>query len=287
MQTKNTDKMKQWIEPEAERGCADLGVVWSSEQIYGCLHFGLSPLQQRQEAYARRLRKAVIMHGKYDSETAEDVIRCIRQDLGDESVATCVRVGNSHGKTAIHIAGWRGNISEIDMLLQHGASLDAMTSRGHTPLVFAVMQQRDDCVEYLLRLGARTKIIDKRNESVVACAVKCGLQEATIAKLQAAEAQDARQWIDFTDMPKEGKRRAMAWLGTLIFMPFHCDPKRLDGDNEREDAEKEEESAAVAPEEVERSIVEDGPHYTLRLLIRFSTHVTPPPVLPDTYEDKL
>ena len=57
--------------------------------------------------------------------------------------------------TSLHIATERGCVECIELLLQHGADIEAATSDGHTPLHVAVHNGRLSVVKCLLEKGAR------------------------------------------------------------------------------------------------------------------------------------
>jgi ankyrin repeat protein len=43
----------------------------------------------------------------------------------------------------------------VDLLVQHGADLQARNDKGQTPLDLAIEARADDTIELLVRLGAR------------------------------------------------------------------------------------------------------------------------------------
>jgi ankyrin repeat protein len=62
---------------------------------------------------------------------------------------------NRDGNTALHFAEWNGNIRVLEVLLSHGAELDAMNSAGVTPFDIAVSEGHEEAAELLSLTGPR------------------------------------------------------------------------------------------------------------------------------------
>ena len=71
--------------------------------------------------------------------------------------------GMKLSQTGLHYAARSDRIDIIDMLLSHGASIDAVDSTGQTPLNAAVEEQSLEAVAYLLDQGASMVRVDKCN----------------------------------------------------------------------------------------------------------------------------
>jgi hypothetical protein len=205
----------------------------SALDVQGCQHWGLSAMQQKQEQYARRLRKAVLFEG---ADTLARLLAGIRADLGPDSVSLCCRLGNSNGKCALHMAAWRGDTAAVTQLLGLGAKVNAITIRGQTALHFAVGKRRDDVVVLLLEKGAKTRIRTVKGETPVSLAHKCRLAEHVQARLVDAEAAE-EEWVDFEGFyrARAHRRLIMEQLGTIIYS--------AGGLPEEEEEEQEEASA--------------------------------------------
>jgi euchromatic histone-lysine N-methyltransferase len=57
-------------------------------------------------------------------------------------------------ETALHAAAAEGNLLILHVLIQSGANLDVINARLSTPLMEAVENDRNDCVDHLVRVGA-------------------------------------------------------------------------------------------------------------------------------------
>jgi len=104
------------------------------------------------------------------------------------------------GRTALikAIAHGTGHIAVMKMLLEKGADINAGDSEGMTPLMFAALHNKPDCLALLLSKGADADAKDQRGLTAVAYARKLGhtgmveaLENAEELKRAAAEA--ARQ----------------------------------------------------------------------------------------------
>jgi hypothetical protein len=199
-----------------------------SQDRQGCQHWGLSNLQLRQEKLARTLRKNVLFSGKGLDAIAEE----IRAEIGEEGLQIVLRIGNSNGKTALHMAAWRGDASLVEGLLDLGAAIDAVTIRGQSALHFAAGKRRAQVVDILLMRGARVRIRTVWGETPVGLAVQLGASEETISTLIAAEERDTRNWICFeTEIRSRPARRAvMGRLGTLIFSGASAEDEAAEDD---------------------------------------------------------
>lgn len=58
--------------------------------------------------------------------------------------------GKKNGVTAMSIACLRGNVRMVEMLHKAGASLNANSKLGISPLTHAIRSKKLDCVKYLI-----------------------------------------------------------------------------------------------------------------------------------------
>jgi ankyrin repeat protein len=72
----------------------------------------------------------------------------------------------------LFLAASQGNSIGIDWLLRHGANVDAMTSQGITPVIFAVSAGEKDALKILLKYKPDLNVISGFNESALIVAVK-------------------------------------------------------------------------------------------------------------------
>ena len=100
--------------------------------------------------------------------------------------ARAVQAGlQAHGKlTPLHMAISSGNPDLIQVLLDKGASLEARDSRGFTPLMFAVTNERQDIrtIGLLLERGASADVRASDSQSALSWARKWG-QHTEIVRL--------------------------------------------------------------------------------------------------------
>jgi uncharacterized protein len=74
---------------------------------------------------------------------------------------THVNQTGSAGNRPIHIASYRGNLEEMEALVEGGAEINVSGDMGSTPLHDAIEQGHTEIVKFLLDHGART---DVKNE---------------------------------------------------------------------------------------------------------------------------
>eukprot|EP00873_Tetraselmis_striata_P027412 jgi/Tetstr1/447676/TSEL_035034.t1 len=115
------------------------------------------------------------------------------------------------GKTALHMAAWRGSVGAAAALLDAGADLDAHSTGqgnyGKTAIFYALTRCRDDMVAFLLDRGADVLICNNKGQTPRSIAAS-HVGPETVAALEAAEAaQEAagRRWRNFRASHSDGK----------------------------------------------------------------------------------
>ena len=97
------------------------------------------------------------------------------------------------GKTALHLAAWRGNITSVQMLLDHGANIDLVSTGlgnyGKSPIFYAITRCRDNVVNLLLERGANISIVNNKGQSPRSLGVS-HLPESTQLKIMQQEEKD-------------------------------------------------------------------------------------------------
>ena len=74
---------------------------------------------------------------------------------GDDGGGSCSSCAGADGLAALHLAAEAGHVSVVELLLQHGATVDITTPDGDTPLHMAAAHGHTSVVEQLLLAGAR------------------------------------------------------------------------------------------------------------------------------------
>ena len=94
------------------------------------------------------------------------------------------------GKSAVHHAAWRGDIQNLTMLLDRGASTEAVAtgefSYGKTPLFFAITRSRDEVVKLSLERGASARIVNNKGQTPLSLGFS-HLQDETLQMLRTHE----------------------------------------------------------------------------------------------------
>src|SRR5215471_17714382 len=98
-------------------------------------------------------------------------------DFG-EALTNVNQVGSA-GNRPIHIASYRGNLPEIEALVEGGADVNAAGDMGSTPLHDAVSGGHPQAVKFLLRHGADPSAKDEFGRTALDIAEKKGRSDIT------------------------------------------------------------------------------------------------------------
>ncbi|MGJ8681135.1 ankyrin repeat domain-containing protein [Paraglaciecola sp.] len=87
-----------------------------------------------------------------------------------------VRVNSkdSMGDTPLHLMASRQNRFGVDLLIEHGADVNAVGDMGLTPLHYAIGKKDEYIIQCLLNAGAKTSIRSEFNETAIEKAQKIG-----------------------------------------------------------------------------------------------------------------
>lgn len=117
-------------------------------------------------------------------------------------LAAAVSAGNRNEKAPIHFAAQMRTdddcVTMCKALIDRGATVNATTLRGHTPLIFAAGRGRDTAVRFLLAHGANARVMTVTGHSAAQMG-KGRLSPETQAQLELAESTQASEWRDFRD----------------------------------------------------------------------------------------
>lgn len=78
------------------------------------------------------------------------------------------------GGSVLHLACRRGDLAAVELLLQHGAALDALDWAGRTPLHLCMLCGHDTCAKVLLTRGASVVAKDREGRTSLETAMELG-----------------------------------------------------------------------------------------------------------------
>ena len=111
-------------------------------------------------------------------------------------------VPDASGKTALHMAAWKGSIIHVAYLIAKGnADVDHVSSGPHnygkSAIFYAITRDRDHVVKLLLANGATPNIVNNKGQSVISLAAS-HCKPDTMAKIVEAEAAHSDvPWVNY------------------------------------------------------------------------------------------
>ena len=148
----------------------------------------------------RRLKELSISK---NTEEFEKVLNFIKEEK--DAAAYSINQG---GKTALHLAAWKGPIPHVILLLEHGADINAYSTGpgnyGKTAIFYAITQCRDKVVVELLNRGAHVKIVNNKGQTPRSLAYT-HLERQTMMLIDDAEKnQSSIEWQNFYEQYNDG-----------------------------------------------------------------------------------
>jgi ankyrin repeat protein len=117
----------------------------------------------------------------------------LRVELDKAMSRAQVNAQDDMGKTPIHWAALRGDVSAVDMLLRAGARVDICDNSGYTALYEASFSKSKGCVELFLAFGADVNARDKVGYSILHIAAAHGTHDLlSVLLANGAELEDSR-----------------------------------------------------------------------------------------------
>lgn len=108
------------------------------------------------------------------------------------------KVTDMPGKwTALHCAGWQGNLAMAKALISHGANLECRENKGQTPLHWAAWQGHKTVAAYMLKNGADARVVDEDGRSPLHWSCAYGYEMTSDTLIY--------HWADIDLRDKEGK----------------------------------------------------------------------------------
>lgn len=81
------------------------------------------------------------------------------------------QVHGPHRELALHAAANTGQFDAVELLVEHGSSVNAADTLGHTPLSNCLFSQSLPCLEFLLKHGADATVEDEQGNTLLHLAV--------------------------------------------------------------------------------------------------------------------
>ncbi|KAL3929637.1 MAG: hypothetical protein SGBAC_012124 [Bacillariaceae sp.] len=153
----------------------------------------LSPVLSKEEA--QKVTKAAVQ--KQSSATLKQLI----QSKGYQASQLDALV--EFGKTPLHQACWKGNLSSIQYLLEQvGCDANVYSkqtySYGKTAIFFALTQSRREVVRFLLsREDVNVSIVNNKGQSVLSLASSHHMPLELLQRIQSKEESDLSKWWNF------------------------------------------------------------------------------------------
>eukprot|EP00929_Paragymnodinium_shiwhaense_P090704 TRINITY_DN50852_c0_g1_i1.p1 TRINITY_DN50852_c0_g1~~TRINITY_DN50852_c0_g1_i1.p1 ORF type:complete len:580 (+),score=176.86 TRINITY_DN50852_c0_g1_i1:115-1854(+) len=126
-------------------------------------------------------------------------LRAFLETVPEHEKQAVVSAGNNNGKAPLHFVAqfWDcfDGVPASELLIECKADVNAMTVRGHTPLIFAAGRGHNGTVGTLLDAGANARVLMANGQTARSFGKR--LEEAVVERLRQAE--EGGEWIDLRD----------------------------------------------------------------------------------------
>jgi len=116
------------------------------------------------------------------------------------------------GRTALHMASWRGAISNVSLLLDMGCNINTIATKPHnyrkSPIFFAATRSRLEVMNLLLDRGANVLIVNNKGQSVYSIACS-HFDSELVQRIQQIEKQQEQQ---YDQTGQEGNDNLKGWV---------------------------------------------------------------------------
>jgi uncharacterized protein len=126
---------------------------------------------------------------------------------------------NTKGKTALFFAAGAGTREAVHILLAHGAFINHQDEKGNTPLLYSVEKVNSETVKELLERGADTAFFNVDDISPLRMAFKREWLKAAERLLASRASMDERDSQGLTTrdwLSEHGSKRVIQWMNKLI-----------------------------------------------------------------------
>ena len=175
-----------------------------------------SPMKRR--AIETRIVKALKAKQSMEPSTPPSVSQFRRAAMAEDSQSLSVMISHiknevlvremidlpsaEGGKTALHLAAWRGNVANVQLLLDYNANIDQVSTGkgnyGKSAIFYAITRCRDEVVTILLERGASVSIVNNKGQTPRSLAVS-HLQELTQERIRMKELTDLSKWLNYRE----------------------------------------------------------------------------------------
>ncbi|KAA1066326.1 hypothetical protein PGT21_028535 [Puccinia graminis f. sp. tritici] len=111
-------------------------------------------LQKEQDLTERSLLPIALTAASARDDSSLTSLLAICSDQIQTQGLLNLRTATGLGQTALHLAAFYGRLKNVELLLDHGASVHLRDDTGHTALFYAINNQHKACVDLLVRAGA-------------------------------------------------------------------------------------------------------------------------------------